>query len=91
MKPVRLAGAALVVAMLCIAPRGLAASYSFDNSDLWWADPPFSESGWGIEFVQRDSVIFATMFVYDATGAPTWYVATMDPIAPGSTVWSGDL
>ena len=88
MKPVRLA---LLLAVLWTAPSVLAASYSFDNSDLWWADPPASENGWGIEFVQRGSVIFATMFVYQPSGAPTWYVATMGPTAPGSAVWSGDL
>jgi hypothetical protein len=69
----------------------VAASYSTDQSDLWWVDPPGSENGWGIQFVQRGSTIFATIFIYGPTGAPTWYVATMGPTPPGSFVWSGDL
>lgn len=32
------------------------------------------------------------MFVYGDTGAPTWYVATMGPVAVvGALAWSGDL
>lgn len=63
-----------------------ATAFSTDQSDLWW-NP--AESGWGIQLVQRGSVIFATMFVYGTPGSPTWYVATMN--ATGSLVWSGDL
>ncbi|HEY3585288.1 MAG TPA: hypothetical protein VGL90_13045, partial [Casimicrobiaceae bacterium] len=51
------------------------ASFGGDNnSDLWWVP---SESGWGVQFVQQGALIFATMFVYDANGKPTWYVALM--------------
>jgi len=64
-----------------------ATSFSTDQSDLWWVP---SESGWGMQLVQRDSVIFATLFVYDGTGAPIWYVATLDP-QPTPSTWSGDL
>jgi len=67
-----------------------AASYSTDSSDLWWTSPASSESGWGIQFVQRKSTIFATMFVYGSSGAPTWYVATMTPTG-GTFIWSGTL
>jgi len=91
MKPIRLALIALVLMLALIATPSLAASYSTDQSDLWWADPPGSENGWGFQLVQRDSTIFATIFVYGATSAPTWYVATMGPTPPGSLVWSGDL
>lgn len=91
MKAVRFAVAGLILALSCIAQQADGASYSSDQSDLWWADPPYSESGWGIEFVQRGSTIFATMFVYGSAGTPTWYVAVMDPASPGSMVWSGDL
>lgn len=51
-----------------------ATAFSTDYSDLWW-NP--SESGWGIQFVQQDSIIFATMFVYGPSGQPVWYSATM--------------
>lgn len=77
----------LAIAIALAGPMGAAsaASYSTDQSDLWWVA---TESGWGIQFVQRGSTIFATMFVYDAAGAPTWYTATLS--ASGMT-WSGDL
>jgi hypothetical protein len=86
----RVALAALFSAVLLVAPQALATSFSTDQSDLWWADPPSSENGWGIQLVQRNATIFATMFVYGPGGAPTWYVATMNPTG-GSFNWSGDL
>jgi predicted dienelactone hydrolase len=44
--------------------------------DLWWADPPGSESGWGMNLTQEGSLIVVTWFTYDDTGAPLWLVAT---------------
>ena len=73
-----------------VAGRAGAASYSSDMSDLWWAVPAGSESGWGIQLVQRNATIFATMFVYGSDGASAWYVSTMLPAASQFT-WSGDL
>ena len=73
MKSIRLGLAALTLALsLTVSPIS-ATSYSPDQSDLWWIP---DESGWGFQIVQRDSVIFLTMFVYGSAGAPTWYVAT---------------
>ncbi len=63
-----------------------ATSFSTDQSDLWYIP---SESGWGMQLVQRDSTIFATLFVYGQSGTPTWYVSTMQ--STGSLVWSGPL
>jgi len=80
--------ASLLVA-LCFVRSTFATSFSNDQSDLWW-NP--SENGWGIQFVQRGSTIFATMFVYDAAHNPTWYVATMNGSAPGGVLtFTGDL
>lgn len=85
--------------LLCtslVATPALAVSSTADQSDLWWADPAGSEDGWGIQFVQSDSqtesIIFATMYVYGKTGAPTWYFATLvkQPVV-GALTWSGDL
>src|ERR1700712_2114545 len=77
---------ALVVFAIGLAAPAMATSWSTDQSDLWWNA---SESGWGIQFVQRGSAIFATMFVYDSAGKPIWYAATMEAVGGGS--WSGDL
>ena len=40
--------------------------------------------------MHRGSVVFATLFVYDINGNPTWYVATMQ-YTGSSFTWSGDL
>jgi hypothetical protein len=57
--------------------------------DLWWAKPPGSEAGWGINVNHESDTIFATWFTYDIDGTPMWLVATMMKSAPG--VYSGDL
>jgi hypothetical protein len=75
----------LAAASLVAFPAG-ATSFSTDQSDLYYI---VAESGWGIQLVQRGSVIFATMFVYGPTGAATWYVATMN--STDATTWTGDL
>jgi hypothetical protein len=90
MKSIRRALATLLVALSWSSAPAIAASFSTDQSDLWWANPPGSENGWGFQLVQRNSTIFATMFVYAPNGTPTWYVSTMAPTgSPGQ--WSGDL
>jgi hypothetical protein len=78
--------------LFCVFASNHAASASFstDQSDLWWVDPPGSENGWGLQLIQRSSTIFATMFVYSPSSVPTWYVSTMVP-AGASLQWSGDL
>ncbi len=40
---------------------------------LWWADPPLSENGWGVNVVHQGDILFATWFTYDADG-PMWLV-----------------
>ncbi|HZP85814.1 MAG TPA: hypothetical protein VFB54_03275 [Burkholderiales bacterium] len=49
---------------------------------LWWAAPPGSESGWGINFAHQGNVVFATWFTYDAAGRGTWIVMTAPRIGP---------
>jgi len=86
---VRAVSAALFCSVMS-STSALATSFSTDQSDLWWTDPPGSENGWGTQLVQRNSTIFATMFVYGTGGATTWYVATLAPTGAAFT-WSGDL
>lgn len=59
---------------------------AFDYTDIWYL---FSESGWGINLIQADNVIFATFFVYGPGNVPTWYVATIYSDANGN--FSGTL
>jgi hypothetical protein len=58
-------------ALFCLVPvRALATDYS----DIWWSPP---ENGWGMNIAQSDNFIFATFFVYDANGLPTWYTGQL--------------
>jgi hypothetical protein len=57
-----------------------------DVSDLWW-NP--SQSGWGMQLVQNNSFVFATLFVYGANGTPTWFTAQLNNV--GGFTWSGPL
>ncbi len=89
MKKVRLAALALAVSCALSIGPAYATKQATDQSDLWW-NP--NESGWGVQLVHRGGFIFATMFVYDAAGKPTWYTGQLND--PGSTddlVWAGDV
>jgi hypothetical protein len=77
--------AVLALAASALFAPASATSYSTDQSDLWW-NP--SEAGWGIQFVQRGDLIFATMFVYDPSHVPIWYGGTLYPTGASFT-WSG--
>lgn len=77
---------ALVLAITLSFQPAAATSFTTDQSDIWYIA---AESGWGIQLVQRGTVIFATMFVYGPNGTPTWYVATMQSV--GNYLWTGDL
>jgi len=78
--------AALLALVTLALPSG-ATSAGIDYTDLWWIP---SESGWGINFIQQGSAIFATMFVYGADQSPHWYVAS-DLESNGATTFSGSL
>jgi len=92
----RIATRAFALAWLAALPWSAAMStvpgidaktaYSADQSDLWW-NP--AEPGWGMQIVQQADVLFATLFVYDAAGQPTFVTATLSP--SGTLAWSGDL
>ena len=89
MKFIRLTLIVLLLGTLSFACPTWATSWSNDQSDLWWNA---GENGWGIQFVQRGSTIFATMFVYDAAGNPTFYVATLEGTkASGVLTFTGAL
>ncbi len=63
------------------------AAYTTDQSDLWW-NP--AESGWGMQLVVGGDATFATLFVYDSVGQPTFYTATLSQ-SGSSPTWTGDL
>jgi hypothetical protein len=86
MTALRRAACVLLAAASFLASPAYSTSFSVDQSDLYYIP---AESGWGIQLVQRGSVIFATMFVYGPSNTPTWYVATMQ--FAGNFTWTGDL
>ncbi|MGC1816389.1 MAG: hypothetical protein WA900_01875 [Casimicrobiaceae bacterium] len=59
---------------------------TIDVSDIWW-NP--NESGWGMQLVQNDDFVFATLFVYGPDGKPTWLTAEMNNV--GGLTWTGPL
>jgi hypothetical protein len=44
---------------------------SANYTDLWWNA---AETGWGININHQGNKLFATLFTYDADGAPLWLV-----------------
>jgi hypothetical protein len=79
----RVVAITLALAGAVAAPPAIAAP---DLTDLWW-NP--AEPGWGVNFVQADSFIFATFFVYGPTNAPAWYTGQMT--RDGNGIWKGGL
>ncbi len=71
-------GLALTLALL-LPTFSEAQTYTVDTSaaspltGLWWNA---NESGWGATLTQQSSIMFVTMFVYDAAGIPTWYTVS---------------
>lgn len=72
-----------------------------DYSGIWW-NP--GESGWGMAVARQNNMNFATLYTYDASGKPTWYVASSCPMvgngcsgalysvtggSPLTSAWSG--
>src|SRR5262249_24720978 len=56
---------------------------------LWWRSPANSESGWGINFTQQGTTLFATWFAYETDGSQMWLVATAP--STGTNTYSGTL
>ncbi len=67
--------AATLGLLLGFALPASATSTGIDYTDQWWGGQ--SESGWGVNFIEQGTTIFATLFVYGADGTPRWFVSTM--------------
>ena len=53
-------------------------------TDLWWAAPPGSESGWGINLTHQGTNIYATWFVYNMNSRPLWYSVIAAQVGPAT-------
>jgi hypothetical protein len=62
---------------------------AINYQDIWWASPPGSESGWGINLAHQGDTIFASWFTYDTDGKAMWFVVSAVKSAPG--VYGGRL
>jgi hypothetical protein len=70
MKSLRAAVAAFVMAL--VPGVAGAVTVTTDFTDMWW-NP--NESGWGANVIQQGEILFVTLFVYDSSNQPIWYVA----------------
>jgi hypothetical protein len=70
-----------------------------DYTDIWWAPctpgpncdtETGHESGWGVNFVQNQDVVFATFYIYDTAKKPIWVSSPMFVNGAG-TSYSGTL
>lgn len=60
-----------------------------DYTDIWWATGGV-ESGWGVNFVQNENIIYATFYLSDTAKKPFWVSSAM--YANGAaTIYSGAL
>ena len=82
--------AAALLACLAVSLPAAATTYSTDYTDLWYIP---SESGWGVNVIQQNETLFATLFVYGADTAPNWFVASnVAPATAGNqTTFTGTL
>jgi hypothetical protein len=55
---------------------------------LWW-NP--AESGWGINVNHQGSIVFATLFTYDAAGAQMWLVMSNGALQADGVTYTGSL
>jgi len=63
-------------------------SRSNNFTDLWWGG--IAESGWGVNLAHQGGIIFATLFTYDASGQPRWFVMSAGR-ETGDATFSGAL
>jgi hypothetical protein len=69
---------ATVLSTLALMSTSHAAGFPIDKSTtqmsgLWYNA---NESGWGMSVTHQFGVMFVAIYTYDASGAPTWYVAS---------------
>jgi hypothetical protein len=60
----------IAAVLLVMATSAQATTFSTDASDLWWNA---SESGWGVNVIQQEDILFLTFFVYGPNGQAIWY------------------
>ncbi len=57
--------------------------------DRWWAGPP--GNGWGLSLVQHRDTLFGALYIYDASGKPTWLVMPGGAWDATNRIYTGSL
>ena len=57
--------------------------------NMWWGGP--SENGWGMSLIEHNDVLFAALYIYDASGNPTWVVMPGGSWDSTSMIYTGSL
>ena len=81
----------LAAVALMVALPAHAVGRMTDASDLWFNA---AESGWGVNVIQQNEIVFLTFFGYSASRNPVWYSASemrTDGPSNGVTVYQGAL
>ncbi len=68
-----------------------AAGATPNHQGLYWASPAGSESGWGLNVAHQGDIVFATLFTYDAAGAPLWLVMSAGLKQADGVTYAGTL
>jgi hypothetical protein len=59
------------------------------TQSMWWGGP--SENGWGMSLIQHNDILFAALYIYDASGNPTWLVMPGGSWDATHTIYTGSL
>jgi len=71
-----------------IVAEATAPAEAANHTALWW-NP--AESGWGLNLNHQGDIMFATLFTYDASGAPMWLVMSAGTRQADGSTFSGTL
>jgi len=77
---------ALSAALSAAPANAVTSGMAVDYTDIWYAA---GEDGWGVNFVQSDTFLYGTFFVFGADKKPTWITATL--VWDGSASYSGPV
>jgi hypothetical protein len=81
---------AVLATVLGLSQAAHATTATIDYTDLWYNNPPNSESGWGVNVIQQNNILFVTMFIYGPDNTPRWYVAP-NVVSTGQNTFTGAL
>lgn len=82
---------ALAAATLGFSLPASATTFGIDYTDLWYNAPAESESGWGVNIIQQNEILFVTLFVYGPDGTARWFVGPSVGTTGSTNSFSGPL